>query len=466
MGSIKVDIAIIGAGPGGYVAAICAGKEGKSVAIIEKDKVGGTCTNYGCIPTKAMLSSINVMEEIENSKRIGLTIGDAKLNYEGIVKHRSRAVTTSRKGIELLLQKANVKLISGEAVIEKDKKLEVFNKDKTEKIAEIFYDKLIIATGSAPVKFSPFNIPEVWTSDDIWNIEKLPTSLGIIGGGVIGCEFATFFSKIGVKITIIELMPQLIPTEDEDISKELTDSFKKNKDLTIICSTKVKECIKNDSGFLVKAEMSDGTTKEFTFENILLSVGRRPILPEGFDKIGVELNEKGFIKIDDYMKTKNPDVYAIGDVTGKLMLAHSASKMGEVAVSNILGGSEKVNYSSIPSVIFTIPEIATTGLREKDCIKLGIKYKVGICPFIANGKARAMGISKGFVKVITDTQTHQILGVSIIGSHATDMVMEGVIAVENKMKVEELFKSVHPHPTLTETLIEAALASIDKAIHL
>ncbi len=466
MNTLKVDIAVLGAGPGGYVAAICAGKEGKSVALVEKDNLGGTCTNYGCIPTKAMLSSITLFEELENTKRIGLSVDNAKLNFSDIVKHRNRAVLASRKGIELLLQKANVNFINGVGIIENGKKISVFNIDKSEKISEVEYDKLIISTGSVPVKFSPFNIDEVWTSDDIWNIEKLPSSLGIIGGGVIGCEFATFFSKMGVKVTILELMPQLIPTEDEDIAKELLDSFKKNKDLTVYCSTKVKECIKEEDGFLVKAEIQDGLVKEFKFENILLSVGRKAILPENLDKINVKTNEKGFIEIDDYMQTTNADVYAIGDVTGKLMLAHTASKQAEVAVHNILGGKEKVNYKSTPSVIFTIPEIASAGLREKDCKKLGINYKTGICPFIANGKARTMGLTRGFAKVITEIQTHKILGVSIIGPHATDMIMEGVIAVENNMTVEDLFKAVHPHPTLTETIIEAALASIDKAIHL
>ena len=474
MNTIKVDIAIIGAGHGGYVAAIVAAKEGKTVALIEKDKLGGTCTNYGCIPTKAMLSSVSVMEEVENAKRIGLNVEKVELNFSDVVKHRNRAVNTSRKGIELLLQKANVNLIAGMGFISDHKTIIVKDNDNNH-IANVIYDKLIIATGSTPVKFPPFNIDNIWTSDDIWNIEKLPASLGIIGGGVIGCEFATFFARAGVNVTIIELMPQLIPTEDEDIAKELLDGLKRNKNLNVYCSAKVIECKKvenqDENSFIIKVQMQDGTMKEFGFEKILLSVGRKPVLPEGLDKIGVKFNERGFIEINEYMQTSNQDVYAIGDVTGKLMLAHTASKQGEIAVQNILnqmGGGKKhtIRYSDIPSVIFTIPEIASVGLKEKDCKKMGIEYKVGICPFISNGKARAMGLSKGFAKVITEAKTHKILGISIIGSHATDMIMEGVAAVSRGLTVEDLFDLVHPHPTLTEIIIEAALASIDKAIHL
>lgn len=474
MNNIKVGIAILGAGPGGYVAAIVAAKEGKTVALIEKDKLGGTCTNYGCIPTKAMLASVSIMEELENAKRLGLNVENWQLNFGEVIKHRNRAVATSRKGIELLLQKAAVNLISGTGHISDDKSILVKDENNNE-IAKISYDKLIIATGSSPVKFSPFDKKEVWTSDDIWNIENLPESLGIIGGGVIGCEFATFFAKAGVNITILELMPRIVPTEDEDIAKELLDGLKRNKNININLSCKVVECnlIENDGkkNFIVKAQIADGTFKEFTFDNILLSVGRKPILPEGLDKIGVKVNENGFIEINEFMQTTNKDVYAIGDVTGKLMLAHTASKQAEVAIQNILeegGGGKKhsIRYSDIPSAIFTIPEIASVGLKEKDCKKLGIEYKVGICPFISNGKARAMGATKGFAKVITEVKTHKILGVSIIGPHATDMIMEGVLAVNKEMTVEELFEAVHPHPTLTETLIEAALASIDKAIHL
>lgn len=469
MNNIKVDIAIIGAGPGGYVAAIVAAKEGKTVAIIEKDKLGGTCTNYGCIPTKAMLASVSVMEEIENAKRIGLNVEKVDLNFSDVIKHRNRAVTASRKGIELLLQKAGVNILFGNGIISEGKNI-IVKDDKNDEIANITYDKLIIATGSTPVKFPPFNIDEVWTSDDIWNIENLPSNIGIIGGGVIGCEFATFFAKSGVNVTILELMPQLIPTEDEDIAKELLDNLKKNKNLNIYCNVKVTECNKNENSnekrFLVKAQMSDGNFKEFSFDNILLSVGRKPVLPEGIDKLGVKISERGFIEINEYMQTSNPNVYAIGDVTGRLMLAHTASKQGEIAIENILGGKNSIRYSDIPSVIFTLPEIASVGLREKDCKKNGINYKIGICPFISNGKARAMGLTKGFAKVITEVETDKILGVSIIGPHATDMIMEGVTAVSKEMKVEELFQFVHPHPTLTETIIEAALASIDKAIHL
>ncbi|MFN3410821.1 MAG: dihydrolipoyl dehydrogenase [Exilispira sp.] len=470
MNNIKVDIAIIGAGPGGYVAAIVAAKEGKTVALIEKDKPGGTCTNYGCIPTKAMLTSVSLMEEIENAKRVGLFIDKVELNYIDVIKHRNRAVTSSRKGIELLLQKAKVNLISGIGQIEKDKKIIVKSQQDASEIVQVEYDKLIIASGSSPLKFAPFDIPDIWTSDDIWNIEKLPSSLGIIGGGVIGCEFATFFARAGVDVTIIELMPQLVPSEDEDIANLLFEELKKVKKINIFCNTKIIECSKIDNKFVVKAQIPDGSIKEFSFENILLSVGRKPVLPSGIENLGLNIDKKGFIEIDEYMKTSNPDVYAIGDVTGKLMLAHTASKQGEIAVEDILGKEDMkkniLKYSNIPSVIFTIPEIASVGLKEKDCKRLNIEYRVGICPFISNGKARALGISRGFVKVIVDEKSHKILGVGMIGHHVTDMIMEGVIAVDNEITVEKLFSSVHPHPTIPETIIEAALASIGKAIHL
>ncbi|HOV46432.1 MAG TPA: dihydrolipoyl dehydrogenase [Exilispira sp.] len=493
MNTIACEIAIIGGGPGGYVAAIMAAKEGKKVVLIEKKFLGGTCTNVGCIPTKAMLASANIQHEVENGKRVGLNVENAKIDFSDVMKHVSRTVQTSRKGIELLLKKDNLTTIFGEARFFDEHTIVIKDTSSLEDIYTINAENIIIATGSVPVKFPPFDKPEILTSDDIWDLDKLPASLGIIGGGVIGCEFSTFFSLAGVKVHIFEMMPTLIPTEDEDVAKELLDGLKRSGNITISTGIKVKDVNFRDSVFTVRCETKDGKDEQYNFDAMLLSIGRKPVLPEGVEKTGIKITEKGFVDVDEKMRTSKPCIYAIGDITGKLMLAHTASKQGEIAVSDIIGkgvspanesrlyehkqGSEHMNkrkidfkreyfYKSIPSVIFTIPEIASVGLKEKDCINFHINYLKGVCPIISNGKARATGQTKGFVKVLVEPENHTIIGASIVGTHATDMIMEASLAVFHSLTVEDIFDTVHPHPTLTEAFVEAALASIGKAIHI
>lgn len=435
------DTIIIGGGPGGYVAAIRLSQLGKKVAIVEKENFGGTCTNKGCIPTKALLTSAHLYQEIiEKSSKMGILVDKVEYDLLKIMKHMEKSVTMSRKGIEFLMKKNKIEVFKATGKI-KDKET-VFLEETNE---EIKAKNIILANGSVPAIFPPFDkIEGVWTSDDVFKMEQFPKSLLIIGGGVIGVEFATFFSTFGVDVTIVELAEHILPFEDEDVAEEIKKALKKKK-VKIFEGTKV-ENIEKEGNYIVEIN-----GEKFEFEKVLLAVGRKPNISEDILNLGIEV--KRGVVTDKKMKTNIDNIYAIGDIRGDIMLAHVAMYEGIVAAHNIAGESKEMDYSAVPSIIFSNPEIASVGLKEKDVDK--DKVNIWKFPVSANGRARTMEEKVGFAKVIEEKVTGKVLGVTIVSPNATDMIMEGVLAVKYQMTSHQVADAIHPHPTLTETLLGA-----------
>ncbi|WP_126993479.1 dihydrolipoyl dehydrogenase [Thermosipho globiformans] len=433
---------VIGGGPGGYVAAIRLSQLGKKVAIVEKEEFGGTCTNKGCIPTKAMLTASHLFTEInEKAKKFGILVDNVSYDLSLIMKHMQKSVTMSRKGIEFLMKKNKIDVFKDKAIL-KDKNTVLLENSGQ----EIEGENIILAHGSVPVIFPPFDqIEGIWTSDDVFKMEKMPESILIIGGGVIGVEFATFFSSFGVDVTIVELAEHILPYEDSDVAEEVKKALKKNK-VKIIEGEKVEGVEKKNEKYIAKV-----AGKEIEVEKVLLAVGRRPNISEDIKSLGIEI-ERG-VKTDKHMRTNIDNIYAIGDIRGQIMLAHVAMYEGIVAAHNIAGEEIEMDYRAVPSIIFSNPEVASVGKREKEVDREKVNiYKF---PVSANGRARTMEEKLGFAKVIEEKETGKVLGVTIVSANATDMIMEGVLGVKYEMATEKIAEAIHPHPTLTETLLGA-----------
>jgi dihydrolipoamide dehydrogenase len=448
------DVIVIGGGPGGYVAAIRLAQLGKKVAIIEKENLGGTCTNKGCIPTKAMLTAAHLYTDIiSKSKKFGIKVDNVSYELSGIMKHMNKSITMSRKGIEYLMKKNNIDVFNGNG--------EIIDKNHVKVNDDIIEGEyLILAHGSVPSMFPPFSqIEGIWTSDDVFKMTELPDSIVIIGGGVIGVEFATFFASLGKKVHIVELADHILPFEDEDVAQEVKKSLIK-KGVKVYEKTKVKD-VKKEENYIVLAESENGEI-ELSADRVLLAVGRRPNIPEDVKKLGVTI-ERGVVT-DNTMKTNIDNIYAIGDIRAKIMLAHVAMFEGIVAAHNIAGEKIEMDYSAVPSIIFSSPEVASTGLKEKDLDP--DKIIIGKFPVSANGRARTMEEREGFAKVIADKETKKVLGFAVVSPSATDMIMEGVLAVKNGLTVEEIANSIHPHPTLTETILGAFEDAEGVALHI
>uniref|UniRef100_A0A7C4RW46 Dihydrolipoyl dehydrogenase n=1 Tax=Fervidobacterium thailandense TaxID=1008305 RepID=A0A7C4RW46_9BACT len=452
------DAAVIGGGPGGYVCAIKLAHYGKKVALIEKDQLGGTCTNWGCIPTKALLTATHLLSEAkEKADKLGVKLIVEGYDFQKIMAHAQKSVMMSRKGIEYLLKKNDVEFLKGTAEILEKGKIQI---KETGQIIEA--RNIVLAHGSVPVIFPPFNEVEgIWTSNDIFTMQSVPKSLLIIGGGVIGVEFATFFSALDTKVTIIELADHILPSEDADVAEELKKSFVR-KGVTIYEKSKVTSIKKTEEGYTVVFVNEKGTETTLSAEKVLLAVGRKPNITDDVRALGVEI-DRG-VKTDTRMRTNIEGVYAIGDIRGQIMLAHVAAYEGVVAAKNIAGIEAHMDYSAVPSIVFTNPEVAAVGLREKDTNQEEVK--VFKFPLSANGRARTMLENLGFVKVIADRASDVVLGVTIVSPHATELIMEGVIAVRNKLTAHQLEESIHPHPTLSETTLGALEGIVDKPIHL
>ncbi|NUU94738.1 dihydrolipoamide dehydrogenase [Marinitoga sp. 1135] len=451
------DAIVIGGGPGGYVAAIRLAQLEKKVALIEKNNLGGTCTNQGCIPTKAILTAAHLYSDIiGKSKKFGIKVDNVSYDLAGILKHMNKSITMSRKGIEYLMKKNNIDVMKGNAII-KDK-----NHVEIEESGEVIEGKnLVLAHGSVPAIFPPFSEVEgIWTSDDVFNnMKELPESIVIVGGGVIGVEFATFFSSLGKKVYIVELADHILPFEDADIAQEVKKALTK-KGVKVLEKTKVKGVSKEEI-YKVTIESEKGE-EIIEGEKVLLAVGRRPYIPEDVKALGVKI-EKGVVT-DKRMRTNIENVYAIGDIRAQIMLAHVAMFEGIVAAHNIADEEMKMDYSAVPSIIFSSPEVASTGLKEKDLDPE--KIVIGKFPVSANGRARTMEEREGFAKVIADKETGKVLGFAVVSPSATDMIMEGVLAVKHGLTVEEIENDIHPHPTLTETILGAFEDAEGMALHI
>jgi dihydrolipoamide dehydrogenase len=449
------DAVVIGAGPGGYVAAVKLAQHGKRVAVVEKSFVGGTCTNWGCIPTKALLTSAHLLRNIiEKGAELGVLAENVSFDFSKMKNHMNKVVMASRKGIEYLFKKNKIELINGEAIVESPNSVKVQDR-------KIEAKHLVIATGSVPTLFPPFNeVVGIWTSDDVFRMECLPESVLIVGGGIIGVELATFFSSLNVKVIIVELLDHILPNEDADAAQLVAKTLKR-RGVEIYESSKVTSVQPIENGYRSIIETKEGQLEKTT-EKVVVAVGRRPKIGEDLKAVGLAI-EKG-IKTDETMLTNLPNVYAVGDVRGRIMLAHVAMYEAVVAAENICGKPAKMDYSAVPSVIFSEPEVASVGVKEKDVDPSTVK--IFSYPLMANGRARTMLEKEGFAKFIADAKTGRILGATIVGPYATELIMEATVAVRNGLTAEQLERTIHPHPTLSETLLGAIEGVVDRPIHL
>lgn len=456
----EYDIAILGAGPGGYVAAIKGAQMGAKTVLIEKEDIGGVCLNKGCIPTKTLLKSAKVYEEIMNSQKFGIDIKDKSsisINWDEMQKRKNQVVKQLTGGVKVLLEKNGVDVVKGYGEIVDKNTLKV--NEETIKTRN-----LIIATGASPRIPNIEGIKEsmesgyVLTSKEILELEEIPKELIIIGGGVIGYEFAVLYNSLGTKVTILQRSSRILGKLDKDIREEMTRIIKKSG-VDIVYNASVE---KFDKDKVISS--INGEKKIFQSDKILISMGTIPNA-KGVERLGLDINKKGVVT-NDKLETNVKGVYAIGDVNGRYMLAHVASAEGITAVENIMGKETKINYDRIPYCIYSFPEVGTVGLTEEEAKEKGHEVIISSFPLKANGKALAEGDSKGFIKIVADKQYGEVLGVHIIASHATDMIAEAVTTMELEGTVHELAKAIHPHPTLSEIVMEAAHGAIDKPIHM
>ncbi|AKA71671.1 dihydrolipoyl dehydrogenase [Clostridium scatologenes] len=446
-----MKIVVIGGGPGGYVAALKAAMLGADVTVVEKGKVGGTCLNVGCIPTKALLACSDVLNTVKEAKKFGINFeADVKADFAAIMQRKEKVVTNLVKGIEYLLENRGVKLVRGAGRLVSNKEVEVTREDGTKE--SISADKIIIATGSIPVvpRFLPYDGKNVMTSDEVLNLKEQPKSMIVVGGGVIGCEIGQFLSRLGTEVKIVEMLPQLLPLEDEDTAKILQRSFKQGKIKFFVGDGISTVEVGEDN---VVATLQSG--KKVEAEKMLVAIGRRPYTDGlGLEELGIQA-DRGKVIVNEYLETNIEGIYAIGDLTISPDLAHVASRQGIVAVENaILDKKKKMSYKAVPGCVFTEPEVASVGMKEKQAKEAGINYKVGKFDFRGLGKAQAMGKLQGFVKVITD-EKDVIIGAAIIGERAADMLGELTVACELGLTAEQVGEVIHPHPTLCEGIMEA-----------
>ncbi|SHJ62176.1 dihydrolipoyl dehydrogenase [Tepidibacter formicigenes] len=453
-------VAVIGGGPGGYVAAIKAAMMGANVTLIEKKRVGGTCLNVGCIPTKALLACSELLMGIKEAKSYGINIdGEVNADFESMMNRKDKIVDQLVKGIEFLFDKKGVNLVNGFGKLIDKNKIEVSKEDGSKEIIEA--DKIILATGSVPIvpPIFPYDGKKVITSDEALYLNELPKSMVIVGGGVIGCEFGQFFRTLGTEVSIVEMADQVLPFEDKDIAKQLQRAFKKDK-IKLLTGNKIQSF--KIKGNVVVANLEGGKSVEA--DVMLVSVGRKPYLENlGIEELGIEV-EKGKIVVNEKMETSIEGIYAIGDIVDSPFLAHVASKEGMIAVENILGKDKNINYTAIPRCVYTEPEVAGVGLTEKQAQEKCIDYKLGKFEFRGLGKAQAIGKFQGFIKVLADNKD-RIIGASIVGPHATDLLSELTLAVHLGLTVEQVGDAIHPHPTLSEGLMEALHDVHDECVH-
>ncbi len=455
-------LAVLGSGPGGYVAAIKAAQLGAWVTVIEENEVGGTCLNWGCIPTKTMTASAEYMARAREFEKFGIELrGEIIPNLARIIERKNKVVSTQVKGIRGLFKSWGITLKEGRGVLKSPGRIEVTNRGGDSETIEA--DRIIIATGSRPARIAalPFDGKYIISSTDALEIREIPESLIIMGGGVIGSEFAGIYAELGTDITIVEMLPRVVSTEDHEISALLAREFKKKK-IKLITETKVEKVETDENG--VRAFLSNGDVLEA--EKLLVSIGRALNTEDiGLETLGIEKGPRGEISVNRRMETSVPGIYAIGDVTGGMLLAHTASKEGVIAAKNIMGIPAEIDYSVVPSAIFTLPEIASVGLREHQAEEAGINFRTGRFEFRALGKAHAIGEISGFVKIMADASTDKILGVHIIGPHASDLIHEAAVAMHSGLTARDIADTIHTHPTLSEGVAEAAEDVHDEAIH-
>jgi dihydrolipoamide dehydrogenase len=455
--STKTQLAVIGGGPGGYAAAFLAADLGMQVTLIDMEKnPGGVCLYRGCIPSKALLHVAKLINEAEEAKKWGVEFGEPKIDINKLRDFKNGVVNKLTGGLGQLAKQRKVNYINGRATFINSTTLSVAKADGTTE--EVIYDKAILATGSVPAKVPGLSIdsPRVMDSTSALEINDVPKKLLVIGGGYIGLELSTVYAALGSQVTVVEMMPGLLPGADRDLVAVLERRLKNNM-AHIFTETKVVDLKETKEGVRVKLEGKNVTEPELLFDKVLISIGRKPVTTGfGLEKTKVKVNDRGFIVVDKQLKTDDPNIYAIGDIVGNPMLAHKASAEGKVAVEAILGHKVAFEPNAIPAVVFTDPEIAWAGLTETEAKERGIKVEISKFPWGASGRATTLDRNDGLTKLVIEPETERILGVAIVGVGAGDMIAEGTLAIEMGAVVKDLELTIHPHPTLSETVMFAA----------
>lgn len=444
---MKTDLIIIGAGPGGYEMAAQASNRGLNVVLIERDRLGGTCLNRGCIPTKTLCAAAGVLNSLKESDSWGITKGDIKVDYSVTASRKNQVVDTLREGVSFLLNQPNISIITGEA--------ELLDRNSVKVGDDVFEAKnIVISTGSRP-RMLPIDGAELtMTSDEILEMTELPASLCIIGGGVIGMEFAAIFSSFGVKVTVIEYCKEILPPFDKDIAKRLRQILSR-RGVDIITQAGVSSIARESDNSLIVSYNHKDKPKSLEVEAALMCVGRQAVIPEGAENLPLKIGRNG-IEVDDNMMTSVEGVYAIGDVNGRCMLAHAATAQGLVALNHITGVKSNINLDIVPSAVFTSPELAMVGLTEEQCVERQLDFSVNKVLFRSNGKAVAMGEPEGLMKMIIDSNTKNILGCHICGAHAADLIQEVSTVMNAGLTVDAISTAIHGHPTLSEVTAAAS----------
>jgi len=463
--SEKFDVTVIGGGPGGYVCAIRLSQLGLKTACIEsRDTLGGTCLNIGCIPSKSLLNLSENFHKAKNFEKLGIETGEIKLNLEKMMKNKDKAVTVLTKGVEFLFKKNKVTYFKGTGSFKNKNQISIIN-NKEETAIET--KNIIISTGSEPVSLRgiEFDEEKILSSTGALSISKLPKKMVVVGGGYIGLEMGSVWSKLGTEVQVIEFLDHITPGMDKEISTEFMKILKK-QGIKFELKTKVEKITKSKNGVIIETFSKEGNKNKFEADVVLISVGRRPYTKNlNLEKIGVELNKRGSVKVNKNFQTNIKNIYAIGDVIEGPMLAHKAEEEGIAVAELISGQSGHVNYDTIPSVVYTSPEVASIGKTEEQLKEKGIKYKIGKFPFLANSRAKAIDESEGFVKILADSTTDKVLGVHIIGQHAGEMIAEMSVAMEFGASSEDIARTCHAHPTFSEAIKEAALSVEKRQIH-
>lgn len=462
---MKYDVVVVGSGPGGYVAAIRASQLGLKTAVVERAELGGICLNWGCIPTKSLLKSAQVLEYMKHAEEYGISVDKVTANFEKIVE-RSRGVANRMgQGVTHLLKKNKVDIINGFGKLKSKGVVAVTNDEGTK---EVEANHIIIATGARSRELP--NLPQdgkkIIGYREALTLEKLPKSMLVVGSGAIGSEFAYFYATLGTKVTIVEFLPNIVPIEDEEVSKQLGRSFKK-MGMNVLTNSSVEKVDTSSDTLKIEVKNKKGEIENHEAEIVLSAVGIVPNTENiGLEELGVEV-ERGRIKVDEYYRTNIEGVYAIGDVINTAALAHVASAEAICCVEAIAGEKPAtVDYSNIPGCIYTTPEVASVGMTEQKAKEAGYELKIGKFPFTASGKATAAGANDGFVKLIFDAKYGELLGAHLIGANVTEMIAELVMAKKLETTGHEIIKAVHPHPTMSEAVMEAAAAAYGEVIHM
>lgn len=461
----QFDVAVIGSGPGGYVAAIRAAQLGMKVACIDKNPaLGGTCLNVGCIPSKTLLHSTELFYKLlHEGEQLGLQAEKLIFNFDQMMQRKQKIVTGFNEGIKFLFQKNKITSFVGEASFISSTTLSV--KETTSTM--LTCRSTILATGSEPIPlpFLPFDEKRVLSSTGALALKRVPKKLVVVGAGIIGVELGSVYSRLGSDVTFVEFLDHICPTLDGSLSKALLESLTK-QGMKFHLSSRVVSAQNTEQGVTLNVEKADKSQMQFTADAVLVSIGRRPNTKNlGLEKVGITPTQQGFIPIDGQFRTRTPNIYAIGDIVDGPMLAHKASEEG-VAVAEILAGERPtVSYMAIPSVVYTNPEVASVGMTEEETKKFGLNVKTGIFPFSVNSRARCTHEEEGFVKILADSATDRLLGIHIIGAHASELIAEATLAMQKKLTALDLAHTPHAHPTLSESLKEAALAVHRRAIH-